>query len=263
MKWIDSYALNVPIIDKQHKELFKMLNLIEDSFKKGTTHSEIVKVLKFLVGYVKHHFAAEEEVMRMAEYPGLADHKILHKNLVSELMVKIKLLGTTKYINIYEIEEFVTAWLCEHIIQEDMHIRDHINSKKKEHQFLNQMTRDTSAKVISDILEECNRYESLCKQGMVSEADKEAKIHNATEEFLTMFQYSSLSELYDTKRVVDTLIDKKYLEPAEMDAFWKTSISVDFLKRILNESKDTEYDTLMLDALEEEGVISPNQRNQL
>ncbi len=263
MKWIDSYAINVPIIDKQHKELFKMLDLIESSFKKGTTHTEILKVLKFLVGYVKHHFAAEEEVMKIAEYPGRAAHKILHKNLINDLMVKIKHLGATDYVNIYEIEEFVTAWLCEHIIQEDMYIRDHINNKKKEHQFLTQMTRDTSENVISDIIEECNRYESLCKRGIITDAEKEVKINNATEEFLTMFQYSSLSELYDKKRVVDTLVDKKYLEPAEIDAFWKTSVSVEFLKRILNESSDTEYDTLMLNALEEEGVITHKQRDQL
>ncbi len=263
MKWIDSYELNIPLLDKQHKELFQMLHVINESFKKGTTHQEVIKVLKFLTGYVKHHFSAEEEVMRIIEFNELDDHKYQHGKLLSELKHKLEHIKVDRHINLYEVQDFLIDWICNHIISEDMKIRDFIEKRKKDNSFVKTMTKETSHNIISDILQECNRIDSLCRQGVLTLEEKQERIEYEIDEFLTMFQYTSLSELYDKKKVVDTLIDKKYLDKGIADRFWKNSVSIEFLKRILNESNDQDYDVLMLDALQEEGLISESTREKL
>jgi hemerythrin len=74
MLWKDTYELGVPVIDAQHKELFKRVDSFlqvlrsEDSW--DAKIPKINETLAFMKGYVVEHFRDEEEYQRSINYPG-------------------------------------------------------------------------------------------------------------------------------------------------------------------------------------------------
>jgi len=73
IEWDNSYSVGVVVLDGQHKELIRLINALENDQAVGP-------VLDRLAVYVREHFYAEERLMEIAGYPGLADHRIEHQN---------------------------------------------------------------------------------------------------------------------------------------------------------------------------------------
>lgn len=118
MSWSDDLSVGIQEIDEQHRILINLINrLFNEGLIKHNT-SVANEVLAELVQYTVIHFAVEESLFRIFDYPGYETHKAQHedlKNQVMELKLKVEL---GKEIST-ELISFLRNWLKNHIVQED------------------------------------------------------------------------------------------------------------------------------------------------
>lgn len=98
-EWDDeTMSVLVDDIDHQHQELLEIVNRLHQSIMKRTSREEGPEILQHLEMYTVAHFATEESLMRIFEYPDYPAHKAQHERLVNELkvvMVKLAEGATT------------------------------------------------------------------------------------------------------------------------------------------------------------------------
>ncbi len=130
--WYDDYNIGVALIDEQHKELTKVVTRLQEALSSGAVNAEIASVLRFLVQYTQQHFSDEEKLMATIAFPELANHKKLHGKLIGDIKNILLDLKKGKAIHPYELIDFLTDWLINHIRQEDKKIGRAMAQFKKE-----------------------------------------------------------------------------------------------------------------------------------
>ena len=69
LEWTDKYASGSSLVDEQHKELFRRVNLLLASCDEGKGKLEVQRTLEFIREYVQFHFSTEEQLMRKYNFP--------------------------------------------------------------------------------------------------------------------------------------------------------------------------------------------------
>jgi hemerythrin len=121
MTWKDSFALGIPNIDKQHRELCDQIDRLFEAGSKGKGSDEVMNVLSFLEQYTVKHFADEETLQQQIKYPHYQSHKQKHAEFISKI-AKLKKEATEKGVNIalvISLNQMISSWLIEHIKSTD------------------------------------------------------------------------------------------------------------------------------------------------
>ncbi len=117
MKWTEEIATGIPLLDEQHKGLFRCF----DELEKATAESRMLMMayaIDQLKSYARTHFSAEEHLMRVHDYPGLADHVAEHRRFTFKVF---ELMTTMLNRDIStDTVEFLRDWLLNHVSQVDM-----------------------------------------------------------------------------------------------------------------------------------------------
>jgi hemerythrin len=127
IEWSYEYSLNIPKIDKQHKELIRQLN---NAIKHctGKTNDEKVfykKNTRKSIDFLKNHFETEEKILGKTKYENFNKHKSDHNNI----LVKLIKMNDDIENNMVELNLFhVTAFIKEMVIK---HIKTYDLSAKK------------------------------------------------------------------------------------------------------------------------------------
>lgn len=122
MEWYDEYNIGVELIDHQHQELFKRVSRLQEALSSGAVNSEIAAMLKFLVVYTNQHFQDEEKVMASIAFTELENHRKMHESLTADVRDILINLKKGKKIHPYELIDFLSDWLLNHIRYEDKKI---------------------------------------------------------------------------------------------------------------------------------------------
>lgn len=117
--WNSRFETGIAIIDSQHKQLFDSVNRLADSFKAGTSKTEVKDSLDFLVKYTVDHFHTEEKIMGDMGYPNVTSHKAEHAQLVLNAKHLQAKLAEGKPVTM-EVSKFLADWLKHHINEVDM-----------------------------------------------------------------------------------------------------------------------------------------------
>ncbi|NLY70814.1 MAG: hemerythrin family protein [Clostridiales bacterium] len=135
MLWKDNYELGVPVIDAQHKELFRRVESFLQALRSEVSWDEkIPKIngtLEFMKGYVVEHFRDEEEYQKSINYPGYGFHKQIHDGMVNYVQEVSKQYEQSES-NERLMQEFggrLLAWLINHVAAEDQRIADYAKKK--------------------------------------------------------------------------------------------------------------------------------------
>ena len=122
----DTYLTNIPLIDKEHRELFRIIGDVyrvmtdELAFDK---YDEIVHLLEELRDYTKFHFQDEEMYMESIHYDGLEAQKRAHEAFVSRLEeMDLEHVDENQQETLEDLMEFLTEWLVNHILHTDKKI---------------------------------------------------------------------------------------------------------------------------------------------
>lgn len=121
-KWSSNYKVFEEMIDKEHKELF---DIAQDALEYNQTDikSHVKITISKLYKYMQTHFEHEEEFMEKISYPLLEEHKVLHKNIITQMNQFIKTLPNMKISDFEKkLLEYMDIWLISHILFEDRKI---------------------------------------------------------------------------------------------------------------------------------------------
>ncbi len=129
--WKESYSVGIKLMDEHHKKLISIINELHEGISSGDSEKALRKTLSALVDYTKYHFTAEESLMTQYEYPEYSTHKESHQKLLKALsdlqhQYEEKKGGLTI---ILKIENFLSNWLINHILESDKKYGPYLNSK--------------------------------------------------------------------------------------------------------------------------------------
>lgn len=127
--WDESYAVKVRSCDDDHKKLFALINDLHDAMKSGKGAQIVGKVIQELAHYTKYHFTREEGLLEKAEYPGLAAHRIQHREFVKKIEQFHKDCEKGVTGQSIAVTGFLRDWLSKHIKQTDRQYSEHLNAR--------------------------------------------------------------------------------------------------------------------------------------
>lgn len=129
--WIDEYNINIKMIDEQHQHLVTLINKMygivssDDNVKK----SQIRRLFAELADYTNYHFRAEEELLKMHNYPEFKSHKQRHDRLAMHLLELQMSFVRGETISV-ALLDFLNDWLINHILGSDKKYASFIQSQQ-------------------------------------------------------------------------------------------------------------------------------------
>ncbi len=115
--WNERFVTGENIVDREHQELVRIINLVIDQASRHTPADEIAKVLGQLVNYAQIHFRHEEELMAATACdPRFQEaHRRVHREFADQVGTMSSIPGTSTE----DLLRFLTAWLAHHILGMD------------------------------------------------------------------------------------------------------------------------------------------------
>jgi len=117
--WEDKYSVKVPRLDKQHQQLFSLINQLHDAMRMGQANEVMSRILGELIAYTKNHFAAEEQMLQSSSYPDLKAHQAQHREFTDKMLSFQKELGAGKMTLSIDVMRYLRDWLSNHIMKTD------------------------------------------------------------------------------------------------------------------------------------------------
>jgi hemerythrin len=127
--WSDDYSVDIQEIDEQHKVLVGLINKLYGALSHKNNYEEVRHVLDELMNYTRVHFAVEECLLRLFEYPDYDAHKGIHDGIIEKLdRLYAQFKGGDNKVGM-ELLLFLKDWLMDHISREDkkysVHLQKH------------------------------------------------------------------------------------------------------------------------------------------
>ncbi len=118
--WSEQLSVGIEEIDEQHKVLVSLVNRMHEAIQEHHGSDAVQGILAELADYTRIHFAVEESLMRILNYPGYEEHREIHEELLQHVVeLKEKVAAGKKAIS-FELMHFLKTWLTKHILEEDM-----------------------------------------------------------------------------------------------------------------------------------------------
>lgn len=127
MTWTSAMSVGVPELDEDHRVLIRIINQLADSEAKDDPEATLRQSLYSLLRYAEFHFAREEKVLAVCDFPGMTHHKQEHRDFTSHIQKLAKSLDdgalpTGEVVN-RDLLDYLKDWLNHHILIEDMSYR--------------------------------------------------------------------------------------------------------------------------------------------
>ncbi|MCK5236682.1 MAG: hemerythrin family protein [Deltaproteobacteria bacterium] len=79
IQWDESFSVGVAQMDREHKRIIEMINLLLRDPEADTSSETVSEILTRITKYAGEHFATEEEILERHGYPELSSHKEKHR----------------------------------------------------------------------------------------------------------------------------------------------------------------------------------------
>ena len=130
-KWSKMYAVFIPEIDAEHKNIFRLADELHQAVLGGAPVDRVQTVLRELIASDERHFAHEERLMRATHYPASAWHKGQHDTVrkrVKEFAPRIR--GGEGQAALLLLE-FLSGWLHGHVRLADCMMASHVRNYER------------------------------------------------------------------------------------------------------------------------------------
>ncbi|SCA55739.1 putative Hemerythrin-like metal-binding domain-containing protein [Candidatus Terasakiella magnetica] len=127
LKWKDEYSVGDGEIDRQHQNLFSLIDRLEDH---DLDASALAITFDKLDLYVGEHFADEEEKLIACNYDDLDAHIRQHNEFRDWLNTAKESFKSANEANMSigsNVHDFLRDWLLSHILTADQAYKDWIN----------------------------------------------------------------------------------------------------------------------------------------
>lgn len=129
IEWNESYSVNVPSIDEQHKKLFVILNKTQEMIQSGKSNVELKEIFSDTLNYAAEHFAYEEQLMSENGFENLESHKLEHEKFAETVASYLIRYESSDSIHPVEVLGFLIDWLQKHILKKDKEYSSCLSSK--------------------------------------------------------------------------------------------------------------------------------------
>lgn len=114
-------SIGVESIDNDHKRLLEIINRLYDAIDLNAAETVLEDTFESLESYVVEHFQREEALMQQYGYAQSDEHIKQHRAFAAKVPeLKEQLLGAKNYLTAQEVTIYLTDWLVNHIISEDL-----------------------------------------------------------------------------------------------------------------------------------------------
>jgi len=149
--WDDALSTGNSLVDADHKRLIEMINHLFDEINQGTTSSEeLHTIFDEIEAYTVYHFEREEALMHAEclSFKGAAEiehHLQQHQRFVSAIpKLKEKLFRSSDKETAIGVVDFLAHWLLEHIIVEDLTLRQCFTKNQRSNNIIDLLIRKLS-----------------------------------------------------------------------------------------------------------------------
>lgn len=132
MKFTSDLIINFPVIDEQHRELFKRLDDVVALGHRAVSAEETEKTLDLLGQYIVKHFRDEEALQVKHNYPKYEWHCGQHKFYIAEyekLRQEYLKNGPSAQFTL-QLNKSVIGWIVRHIKTADRELGKFLNENK-------------------------------------------------------------------------------------------------------------------------------------
>jgi diguanylate cyclase (GGDEF)-like protein/hemerythrin-like metal-binding protein len=117
--WHESYACGEAAIDRQHRELFDIANVILSPHIETLEAARVADIVEILIAHVAEHFSYEESVLEAIRYERLEAHRLEHERLLARSRQVKEALASGGAV-LGELREFlVNKVVISHMLKED------------------------------------------------------------------------------------------------------------------------------------------------
>ncbi len=120
VQWSDELSVGIEEIDSQHKVLVGIINKMHEAIHQRHGSDVVKEILNELAEYTRIHFAVEESLMRILNFPGYEEHHEQHDELIGHMTELQEKVNSGKTAIGFELMHFLKVWLTKHILKEDM-----------------------------------------------------------------------------------------------------------------------------------------------
>ncbi len=127
MRWKKEYENGIPLIDTQHKQLFRFSDELQAAIGSGIKPATLKELLVNVKQYTVRHFTVEEKFMADSKYPGLAEQLKAHTafiNRFDEIFNDFNENGLTPPL-VNTLKNELTDWISNHITGIDQKFGDY------------------------------------------------------------------------------------------------------------------------------------------
>ena len=117
--WDQRYLTGEPIVDHEHQELVRMINLVIDPGEQPLSKAQVPVILNQLVKYAAVHFKHEEQLMRDSglDPRSIEQHSKVHQEFATQVTQMLAMDDPNN--DLEYLLNFLTAWLAQHILGMD------------------------------------------------------------------------------------------------------------------------------------------------
>lgn len=117
MLWKDEYALGIREIDDQHEGLVAFITELEKAVEGREHWNTVQPLIARARELVKFHFAVEESLMQMVDYPRFAAHRAEHQQILDQFAILEQRVQRQDLRG--ELLPSVHSWLFRHTVDSD------------------------------------------------------------------------------------------------------------------------------------------------
>jgi len=128
-QWKEEFSVDHAEIDTQHKRLFQLADELHRAMTEGKGGAAVGQTLTNLVEYTKHHFACEERLMQLHDYPEYAEHKAFHDDLTARVLEFQRGFQAGRSVVTIELFQFLKDWLSHHIGDTDRKVSVYLKAQ--------------------------------------------------------------------------------------------------------------------------------------
>ena len=132
IQWTPAMSVGMTELDDDHKQLINVINHLAESAGDQSRAAVVRQCLMALRRYAERHFAREEKVLTVCDFPGLDVQRSEHRDFIDRVRKVTQQFdaepeGAASVVG-DELLNFVKNWLYHHILIEDMAYRPFVEN---------------------------------------------------------------------------------------------------------------------------------------
>jgi len=131
-EWSDAYAVDVPKVDEEHRQIFRLCDDLQRAMMAGAPSSEVQLIVDHLVIHAAKHLSHEERMMREAGYGLYAWHRRQHHTARARIKVLERRIRRGDRDAAIDLLDFLFAWLTDHIRLTDRMMGAYLRNHQRE-----------------------------------------------------------------------------------------------------------------------------------